>query len=111
MYSLIRIRHFVAAAFILASCALFASTAPPTVPAGIILPARLISTLSSRKAHPGQIVTARIMQDGPLADGSKIPAGSTILGHIVSVTPAANGNPGALAIRFDALRVHGNTIP
>jgi hypothetical protein len=105
-----QIRHFIGvAAFILVSSALFASTLP-TVPAGIVLPAQLNSTLSSRKARPGQTATARIMQDVPLPDGSKIPAGSTIVGHVVSVTPAAAGSPGALSIRFDALRVHGGKI-
>lgn len=111
MSPIIRISRFVAAAaFILASSALFAST-PPTMPAGVVLPAQLNSTLSSRKDHPGQIVTARIMQDVPLPDGSKIPAGSTIVGRVVAVTPATNGAAGVISVRFDTLKIHGHTLP
>jgi hypothetical protein len=95
------------AVFFLASAALLASTPPP----GTVLPARLNSTLSSKKMRPGQVVTARIMQDVPLPDRSRIPQGSTLIGHVVSVTPAANGIGGLISLRFDALKVRRHTIP
>lgn len=72
-----------------------------TIPAGTILPAELQSSLNSAKSRPGQIVTARIMQDVPLPGRKKIPAGSKILGHVVTAKPASAGAPGELTIRFE----------
>src|SRR6202022_477494 len=42
------------------------------IPPGTILPVRLNSSLSSAESKPGQIISARIMQDVPLATGGKI---------------------------------------
>jgi hypothetical protein len=39
-------------------------TATAAIPSGTILPIRLNSSLSSSKTQPGQIITARITQDG-----------------------------------------------
>jgi len=50
------------------------------------------------------------MQDVPLA-GRKIPAGSKVLGRIVSVTPAANSSSSSITIRFDSVETHGTKIP
>src|SRR5262245_17846115 len=58
-----------------------------SIPRGTILPVRLNGTLSSARSQPRQIVTARIMQNVPLPNGSKIPEGSKIEGHIVEVAP------------------------
>lgn len=81
------------------------------IPSGTILPVSLDSTLSSAKAHPGQIVTAQVAQDVPLADGRTIRAGATVVGHITSVTPASNGNPASLSLRFETLRAWHEQIP
>jgi hypothetical protein len=78
-------------------------SAANSVPAGTILPISLNSTISSAKNHAGQILTARVMQDVPLADGSKIHAGSKIVGHIVAVTPASSGTAARVTVRFDTL--------
>lgn len=81
-----------------------------SIPPGTILPVSLNSTLSSAKSRPGQIITARIMQDVPLPDGSAIRAGAKVIGHITSVTPASNRARGSISIRFDTLKLrHGNT--
>ena len=74
-----------------------------TIPAGTILPVSLNSTLSSVKCKPGQIITARVMQDVPLPSGGAIRAGSKVIGHIVSVTAASGGSPASLSFRFDTL--------
>lgn len=42
------------------------------IPAGTISPVRLNRGISSRNARPGQIITARLMQDVPLANRGKI---------------------------------------
>lgn len=78
------------------------------IPAGTILPVRLNSTLSSAKCKPGEIISARVMQDVPLPNGGTIRAGAKVLGHIVSVTAASNGSPASLSFRFDTLET-GNT--
>ena len=87
------------------------SRAAESIPPGTILPVRLNSTLSSAKAKPGQVITARVMQDVPLPDGRTIHAGATVIGHITSVTPASNGTAARLSLRFDALKVSHERIP
>jgi len=80
------------------------------IPPGTILPIRL-GSLSSEKGKPGDSIKARIMQDVPLETGSRLRAGSTVLGHIVAVTPAATGTKAALTLKFDSV-VHGKeSIP
>jgi hypothetical protein len=88
------------------------------VPEGIILPARLASTIDTRKSRVGDRITARIMQDIPLSASAlelgkrngllrdqKIPAGSRLLGTIVEVQPAR------VSWKFNNLVVHGKSIP
>lgn len=82
-----------------------------SIPSGTILPVSLKSLLSSAKARPGQVVTAQVAQDVPLADGRVIRAGATVIGHITSVTPASNGNPASLSLRFETLKAWHRQIP
>jgi hypothetical protein len=81
------------------------------LPSGTVLPARLNTSLSTKKVRAGQEISARIMQDVPLPSGQKIPEGAKIVGHVVQVTPANAGHPGTVAIRFDSLRFAHRTIP
>jgi len=62
------------------------------IPAGTILPLQLNSSLNSRKSKPGQVVTARLMQDVPLPSGAKIHAGAKVVGHIIEVVDARDGS-------------------
>jgi hypothetical protein len=78
---------------------------------GTILPVRLNETLSSAKSQPGQIITARVMQDVPLANGGKIRAGSRVTGHVVAVSSQAGGNRDNLSLQFDKVVSEGRTIP
>jgi hypothetical protein len=77
--------------------------ADDSIPPGTILPVGLNSTLSSTKCKPGQIITARIMQDLPPRKGMVIRSGAKVIGHIVHVTAASNGTPASLSFRFDTL--------
>jgi hypothetical protein len=86
-------------------------SATNSVPAGTILPVSLNSTISSSKCHTGQTVTARVMQDVRLADGSIIHAGAKVIGHIVEVTPASNGSAARIALKFDTVESHGGKVP
>ena len=82
-----------------------------SIPRGTILPARLNGTLSSVKSKPRQMVTARIMQKVPLPNGSKIPEGSNIEGHIVEVAPGNAALGARISVQFDKLRVSDRVIP
>ncbi|HLW88730.1 MAG TPA: hypothetical protein VKR57_09560 [Terriglobales bacterium] len=77
--------------------------AQSTIPAGTILPVQLNSAVHSDKARAGTQVSGRIMQDIPLADGSRIRSGSKVLGHVVSAAAARNGNGAEISLRFDTL--------
>ncbi len=98
--------------FFLISLLLFpaAAWAQNAVPAGTVLPAQLTASLDSGKSKPGQVITARIMQDVPLPVG-KIPAGARIVGHIVNVAPAKNGSGMEISLQFDALRFSPRSTP
>jgi len=98
--------------FFLISLLLFsvAAWAQNAVPAGTVLPAELSASLDSAKSKPGQVITARIMQDVPLPAG-RIPAGARIIGHIVDVAPAKNGSGMEISLQFDALRFSHRSIP
>ena len=87
------------------------ATGTAAIPPGTILPVRLNSSLSSSKTQPGQIVTARIMQDVPLANGGKIREGSKVFGHVVAVSSPADGSVEKISLQFDKLVSSGQTIP
>lgn len=81
-----------------------------TIPAGTILPLGLNASLNSGSSKPGQVITARIMQDVPLPIG-QIPAGSRVTGRILEVTGAINEKGATLTLQFDQLEVLKRTIP
>ena len=81
------------------------------LPAGIILPVRLNNSISSRKAKPGQEVTARIMQNVPLPDRRRIREGARVVGHIVSVETPPGSSGARVSFKFESLIVSGKTFP
>src|SRR5258708_10129241 len=81
------------------------------IPTGIILPVRLNQGLSSKSAQPGQIVTARVMQEVPLLNNGKIPEGAKVFGTIVSVERAGKTTNAKIALRFDTLEINHRRIP
>lgn len=80
------------------------------VPAGTILPVRLTSTLSSTGAKPGQILSARVMQDVPLPNGRSIRAGARVSGRVLDVAPGAQGRPATVSFVFDKLAFSKRTV-
>jgi len=58
-----------------------------------------------------QIITARIMQDVPLANGGKIREGSKVIGHGGECVVSAEGDGGKLSCSSDKLISSGRTIP
>jgi hypothetical protein len=88
--------------------ALFSQT---VVAPGTILPISLNNSLSSRKSKPGDVISGRIMQDVPLQNGSSIHSGTRVMGHILSVTPAANGGDAQISFQFDSIQLGHSAIP
>jgi hypothetical protein len=80
------------------------------IPAGTILPVRL-GSLSSEKNKKGDVIKARIMQDVPLGNGSKLRAGSSVLGRVIDVTSTASGKKAELSIEFDTVLSGEERIP
>jgi len=80
------------------------------IPPGTILPLQLNHSIRSNKIAPGQITSARIMQDVPLPGGERIRAGAKVLGYVVTVRPASPTQKAELALRFDTIVSHGRRI-
>jgi hypothetical protein len=104
-------KRTILACFLLFPTVQLGRRAPETIPPGTILPVQLNTSLSSAKAKPGDKITARIMQNVPLPNGSKIGERTRVLGHVVSVTPAAGATPGTMTIEFDSIEAGKQTIP
>ena len=81
------------------------------IPAGTILPVVLRTTFSFENCKAGEILHGKIAQEVPLPDGSAIRKGSLIEGHIVEVTPASQGHPQQVSLRFDKVRMSGQWVP
>lgn len=77
------------------------------LPAGTILPVRLDTGINAAKVHPGQPIRATVMQNIP---GTPIRRRAKVLGHVLQASSAKNG-PAKLEISFDAVQVHGHTLP
>ena len=61
------------------------SVAQSQIPVGTILPVQLSTAIDSRKASPGEQISARLMQEVDLGNRLKLRAGARIQGRIVSV--------------------------
>ncbi|MFZ0521724.1 MAG: hypothetical protein WAL95_11920 [Candidatus Acidiferrales bacterium] len=87
-----------------------ATPAQVSIPNGTILPVRLSVSVSSRKSKPGQLITARVMQDVPLGSGTTIRSGARVTGRVVGVSPAASGGNAKVSIVFDAIQLGRTTV-
>jgi len=90
-------------AVFLAALSLAAITsAQNAVPSGTVIPVALTSSVSTND-QPGKTVSARVMQDVPLAGGKTIRAGSRFVGRVLAVKPGANGKGAQIFLTFDKL--------
>ena len=94
------------------------ATGASSLEAPATLPIVFTKTISAEKSHVGDAVLARTEQVVHLANGSVIPSGTVISGHVVAATPFvydktpyARQQPSTLSIRFDSLQVAGVTLP
>jgi type IV secretory pathway VirB10-like protein len=87
---------------------------PVTVPAGKVMGIEMLTTVSSKTSHAGDLFRARLAgsvrdEDGRVA----IPAGSEVVGEVVDAAPARRiGGQARLALRFtDLILPDGTTVP
>ncbi len=80
------------------------------VPEGTIIPARLNTSLNSRKNKPGETVTARIMHDVVLQNG-RIPAGAKLLGHVKAASSYRTGAEARVDLYFDQIEFAHRSLP
>jgi hypothetical protein len=68
----------------------------------------LTTKVDTRNAKIGQLVTARVRDDAQLADGTKLPKGTMLVGRVVQVQAQKDDGPGAvLVLAFDRAEVKG----
>ncbi|HEX3470032.1 MAG TPA: hypothetical protein VHT28_02500 [Silvibacterium sp.] len=68
--------------------------------------------VDTKKAKTGDPVTARTTAATALSDGTQVPAGSILAGHIDSVTPSEKKSDATLVLTFDKLQIkNGKEIP
>src|SRR5271157_5008020 len=80
------------------------------IPAGTLLPAMLDDTFDSEKSKPGEAISAKLRQDVPLPGGGNIKRESKVLGHVVAVTPASDGNPYQITVQFAQIEVNKRPV-
>jgi hypothetical protein len=80
------------------------------IPPGTILPVSIKHTFSSNDSARDHAIEARVMQDVPLPNNDKIPAGATLYGSVVSATPSSGDSGGKVTLRFDKLEFHHKNI-
>ncbi|HEU5350350.1 MAG TPA: hypothetical protein VFU55_02050 [Terracidiphilus sp.] len=70
--------------------------------------AELMRGIDSKSAHVGQAVTAKTTQSFLTADGTQIPKGSQLIGHVTQVQAHGHGHSASsLGIVFDHARLKG----
>jgi hypothetical protein len=91
--------------------ALSAQSSPP--PKKMFVQAELISPVRTKKAKVGDSVTAQTITPLVLGDGTVVPAGSKVLGHVREVeSKATDSHSSSLAISFEQIEVKkGQILP
>jgi len=68
--------------------------------------ASLLNTVKASKAKPNEAITAQTVTPLTLKDGTVIPAGSTLLGHVLKTeADSADQHASSITIKFDSVRV------
>lgn len=88
------------------------------VPPGTALPVRFLRSVDSRRAQPGDRVTAKTLQVVTLPGGQRLPKGTLLVGHVVDAqpyhfdpAPYAHQKASSISIHFDRI-VNGDlTLP
>ena len=110
MKTLLLLKALLLSALLVLSTAVLAQI---SVRPGIILLLLLGSIHSSKAESAGQVATARLVQNSPLAEGFTSRTGNTIVGHTIELNATADAAGATTAYRFDeftAYKKH-STIP
>ena len=67
----------------------------------------LESALDSKTAKTGDNIVVRTKAEVKTADGTEIPKGSKLMGHVVAVKPSEAGATSQVAVQFDHLELKG----
>jgi len=67
----------------------------------------LESKLDSKTAKTGDDVVVRTKASVKTADGTEIPKGSKLMGHVIAVQPSAAGATSQMALQFDHIELKG----
>jgi len=87
--------------------------APPQSAEAAVIPVQLAKSLDARKLKQGDPVEARITADLRAGDGTVIPRGSKVMGHVTTATARAKGDSQSqLGLSFDQIAVKsGKELP
>jgi hypothetical protein len=67
----------------------------------------LVSKLDSKTAKSGDSVVVQTKASVKTADGTEIPKGSKLVGHVIGVQPSGAGENSQVALQFDHLELKG----
>lgn len=83
--------------------------AVPETPAVELSPVKgeLVSKLDTKTAKTGDSVVVQTKSSAKTADGTEIPKGSKLVGHVLAVHPSAAGDNSQVALQFDHLELNG----
>jgi hypothetical protein len=75
------------------------------------VPATLEKGIDAKKAKAGDPFTAKVSGSTQLSDGTKVPSGSVLEGHIDSVTPSEKKSDSTMTVTIDKLQIkNGNEV-
>src|SRR5205823_8871438 len=83
--------------------------ASPEAPAIEMSPVNgeLVSKLDSKTAKTGDSVVVQTKASVKTADGTEIPKGSKLVGHVMGVHPSGAGDNSQVALQFDHIELKG----
>jgi len=93
--------------FCLAASSLWAQQ----LPTGTLLPVMLARSIDSDKAKPGDEIEAKLMQDVPLPDNTKIKRETKVMGHVVAAGGPSDGKKASIKVQFDKLESGKELVP
>lgn len=74
--------------------------------------ARLVDTVDTKKASPGQAITAKLTSNVKEAGTVELPKGTLLIGRVDQVNQSVNGSPATLSVTFDQAKLSdGRTVP
>jgi hypothetical protein len=92
----------------------YSSSASPAAPTAPMSPVNgeLIQKLDSKTAKNGDSVVVQTKTSVKTPDGTEIPKGSKLVGHVIAVQPSQPGQNSQMALQFDRVELKGGkTMP